>query len=318
MRQLSVLRFLNRSTEQSERSSELEVWDLFCGAGGFSCGARQAGHNVVFACDSDKESIEIHKLNHPDAVHWCCSLPREDIPFPTDGRKFHLHGSPPCQKFSNASGTQGFNESDFNAAKELIHWYLTTALSSGATTWSMEQVASASVIEIVEDYRKRNRRNMNWGVFKFDLLGVPQTRRRLIAGSPCIIAKLKRLSCRSRQRSVRDVIKNCKGTHIRNSKSWTSSQRTEDGTYIYKKASLSDCCHSVDSPSPTIVAKRLLTWVRKRNGRVVSHVPLSAMDNAALQTFPKYYSLPNNKTVALRMIGNAVPPLVAKLMLSHE
>ena len=117
--------------------------------------------------------------------------------------------------------------------------------------------------------------------------------------------------------SVREVLKNCRGAASQRS-CVDITQLTENGKYIYNKASMSDCCHAVDGPSPTILAKRMLTWVRKRNGRVVSHVPLSAMDSAALQTFPKSYSLPNNTTIALRMIGNAVPPLVAKLMLSNE
>ena len=46
----------------------VEVFDLFCGAGGFSQGAVQAGHRVVFACDSDPESIATHERNHP---HGC-------------------------------------------------------------------------------------------------------------------------------------------------------------------------------------------------------------------------------------------------------
>ena len=39
------------------QTNALEVWDLFCGAGGFSLGARLAGHRVVFACDASVDVL---------------------------------------------------------------------------------------------------------------------------------------------------------------------------------------------------------------------------------------------------------------------
>ncbi len=46
--------------------------DLFCGAGGTSSGIHLSGKNVkVLACvNHDKNAIESHKLNHPDAHHF--------------------------------------------------------------------------------------------------------------------------------------------------------------------------------------------------------------------------------------------------------
>ena len=101
MRQLSLRASLGCDEERSAcmDNGTIEVWDLFCGAGGFSEGARAAGCRVAFACDSNEEAIKTHRRNHPETVHRCCELPCE-LPLPTDGRLFHLHGSPPCQRFS--------------------------------------------------------------------------------------------------------------------------------------------------------------------------------------------------------------------------
>ena len=71
-----------------------KVYDLFCGIGGFSLGAENAGHRVVLAVDNDGDLLDSHKRNHPNCSHVCCELPIHDIQFPQTG-DWHLHGSPP-------------------------------------------------------------------------------------------------------------------------------------------------------------------------------------------------------------------------------
>ena len=46
------------------------VIDLFCGIGGFSTGAIQAGANVILAVDMWNDAIVIHTKNHPNTTHW--------------------------------------------------------------------------------------------------------------------------------------------------------------------------------------------------------------------------------------------------------
>ena len=43
--------------------------DLFCGAGGCSEGARQAGLECVLAIDSWNAALAVHITNHPNCVH---------------------------------------------------------------------------------------------------------------------------------------------------------------------------------------------------------------------------------------------------------
>jgi len=75
--------------------------DLFCGAGGFSEGLRQAGHECILAVDSWDTALETHKINHPDAEHWCrdvMEIDRDELP-----NADILIGSPPCQGFSQVN-----------------------------------------------------------------------------------------------------------------------------------------------------------------------------------------------------------------------
>lgn len=79
----------------------MKAVDLFAGFGGFSCGARMANTQVVWAANHSPLAVKVHQLNHPDTEHACqdlcqadwTSLPRFDL----------LLASPACQGHSTAS-----------------------------------------------------------------------------------------------------------------------------------------------------------------------------------------------------------------------
>ena len=48
----------------------IRTLDLFCGAGGSSCGARMAGATIVGGTDAWDTAIETFKLNYPGAKAW--------------------------------------------------------------------------------------------------------------------------------------------------------------------------------------------------------------------------------------------------------
>ena len=152
-------------------AARLDVFDFFCGCGGFSEGCIQAGHRVVFACDNNHAALAVHAKNHRDATHMCASLPvkRCQLPFPTDGSPFHVHGSPPCTTFSTMncrSGGEALATGRTNATR-LVHWYLKMVLASGCTSWTMEQVPSPLVLAVVERVRRKNLNRMDYGIFEF-------------------------------------------------------------------------------------------------------------------------------------------------------
>mgnify|MGYP006146644265 CR=1 FL=1 len=304
-------------------SESLECYDFFSGCGGWTTGAVQAGHRVVFACDHSAEALAAHEANHPDAAHLQAELPlpRAQLPFPKDGRPFHVHGSPPCTLFSTMNTRSGDAAPAKRRATRLVRWYLKTALASGCTSWSMEQVPSKIVIGVVRRFRAANLAKMDYGIFDFYDLGVPQRRKRLLAGSPALIARLKRMACHARRRSVRDVLPVVRGTHIRSSLRWEAKRLRHDrkpgeARYAYiKSPNPLHSCHSTKGAAPTVVTSSPLNWVTLGAGE---EPILTARELAALQCFPNDYAFPPTQALAKLLIGNSVPPLVARLLMGAE
>jgi len=84
------------------------VLDLFCGAGGFTCGLEQSGFKVLAGIDNDESALKTFAANHSDSIAIKHDLSK------VDGTLFEklsdniisevdvLVGGPPCQGFSVA------------------------------------------------------------------------------------------------------------------------------------------------------------------------------------------------------------------------
>lgn len=86
----------------ARKPSDLTVTDLFCGAGGSSLGASQAGGRLRMALNHWDLAIETHNSNFPDADHDCTDISA------TDPRRYPstqiLIASPECTNHSLAKG----------------------------------------------------------------------------------------------------------------------------------------------------------------------------------------------------------------------
>ena len=84
---------------------KLTVADLFCGAGGFSEGFRQAGFEIKFALDNWEVAVKTHELNHSDCKHSSLDILHME-PEDIDCIVPNVHviiGSPPCVSFSSSN-----------------------------------------------------------------------------------------------------------------------------------------------------------------------------------------------------------------------
>ena len=292
--------------------------DLFAGIGGASAGAAQAGYDVALAVDADQAAMDLHAYNHPHCTHLCCTLPpTRPLPLPSADETWHLHGSPPCTAVSVAN--QGRVEEKRDGAVDLIKWYVEFALESSATSWSMEQVATPVVLRYLETLKAAkapHRNRFAYAVVNFYDSGVPQERRRVIAGSPDLVARLLRLP--RWHRCVEDVIVAPRGTHLRNRMRWSCPRRDPTGEkrWVYKEYTDDDSCVPITGPAPTVVAYHPLRWTRpKRNFKPV---PLTHTELARLQCFPLGYEVGEHTQTAIRCIGNALPPIVMRQLLSRK
>ena len=155
----------------------VQVVDLFCGGGGFTEGAVRAGAEVVLSIDCWDAALEIHKANHPDipcenytlggSIVETAAYIRSRL---TPGAHFHLHGSPPCQKLSNASN------GDAEEGMVLVNWFIDLVGYMKPDSWSMENVVP--VAKKIDNHRPGTPYvKLNSADF-----GVPQTRNRIFAG----------------------------------------------------------------------------------------------------------------------------------------
>lgn len=83
----------------------MNIASFFAGAGGLDLGFQNAGFNVIWANEYDKEIWETYQKNHPDTVldkRSIVNIPSDEVP-ECDG----IIGGPPCQSWSEAGAMKG-------------------------------------------------------------------------------------------------------------------------------------------------------------------------------------------------------------------
>jgi site-specific DNA-cytosine methylase len=272
------------------------VIDLFCGAGGFSEGARQAGCEVVLAVDMWKEALDVHADNHPACEHWCeqlgGSLPdfakriREFIASTVpEGGRLHIHGSPPCQNLT------AFNHCRKNTevGLHLVEWTLKLISELRPHTWTMEQVRNASVISMIREYGGQAH-TVNMSDY-----GLSATRKRVIGGTidEDMLLLQKQNGC-GFDEMLRGIGTITEYTHI-SCGTRKRGERMPGGSYNSRP--ISDIAFTVTHAFPTFydpVTNKLKC--------------LSTEMAQCLQGFPSTYRFSKR---ARLMIANSVPPIFA-------
>jgi DNA-cytosine methyltransferase len=172
--------------------TQLTVGDLFCGAGGFSEGFRQAGFKISWAFDNWKPAYETYNNNFPGT-----EVITEDVrgfDFQKQAKRLKpidvLIGSPPCQHFSLAN--RGGN-GDVKRGLEFVAKFLEAVKALEPKYWIMENVPNlkpkleeACILDLDrfkgEDIQRYfPARSMI--IVDSSSFGVPQKRKRLFSGS---------------------------------------------------------------------------------------------------------------------------------------
>jgi DNA (cytosine-5)-methyltransferase 1 len=93
---------------QKMKTKKPRVLDIFCGAGGFSEGFRQAGFEIAAGIDNDPQALETYGQNFGSKKAVLCDLSRVKTLINSDGGEQLftnirvIIGGPPCQGFSIA------------------------------------------------------------------------------------------------------------------------------------------------------------------------------------------------------------------------
>ena len=183
--------------------------------------------------------------------------------------------------------------------KDGIRQALQVVLNYKYTSWSLENVSTPTVRELLDEFALRAPDLVSYTTVDAGELGAPTTRRRLIAGPPAMIERLREIPVH--RVSVAEAFAaagvNLPAQYIKN------STRSRDG---------SACIRSVSSQAHTQTASHPLTWCRA-DGRTVRC--LTVEETAIIQGFPQKWMLPRGSRAGIRALGNAVAPPVARAVM---
>lgn len=290
----------------------MKAVDLFAGAGGFTTGATEAGFTVLAAANHWRKAVEIHALNHPDTEHLCQDLCQAD--FTQMPRHDVLMASPACQGHTKARG------------KERPHHD-----ACRSTAWAVIACAEVHrpafiVVENVPEF-------LQWALYPAWRMalerlgyaisenmtdaadhGTPQHRRRVFV--ICTRSKTPLvLSLRVEPHTPARRILNFdtgKWTPIAGHAADTL-QRVKVGRAQFGQRFLiayygnENGGRSLDKPIGTITTKDRFALIDGDRMRM-----LSIEEARRAMGFPNSYMLPKERTHAMKMLGNAVPPPLAK------
>ena len=168
--------------EKIKMSKSLRIADLFCGAGGLSLPFYKRGHDIDFAIDIDKYSIETFKHNHKSKTG---NILNENIKnlfkIKSDlvyDDKFDLvMGGPPCQGFSTANRQNIIND----PRNELYKYFLKFISNTNPKFVIIENVVGIKnkandIISELDDIGY----SADYRVLQASNFGIPQNRRRVI------------------------------------------------------------------------------------------------------------------------------------------
>jgi DNA (cytosine-5)-methyltransferase 1 len=279
----------------------MKVIDAFCGAGGLSCGLKQAGLDVVLGVDIWREALRIYRRNlGVPTLRWDLNtvppLPPADA----------ILGGSPCQDFSQAG------DRDEGGRAWLTVRFAEAVAAYRPRFFALENVSRAVGCDaynmacgILHD--------AGYGLSEAELdasfHGVPQTRVRVI-----LVGELG-----GRDDELRDPL-----LAGRSDRPITVREHCGDRLAIryyyrhwYGRADdgRKRCVWSIDEVGPTITCNpdKVPRGYKSRKGDATKDLSqvraLTLREVAMIQTFPDSWDWSGVKTAdAFRMVGNAVPP----------
>lgn len=276
----------------------MRVVDLFAGLGGFTCGALEAGAEVILVVDADPAPLKVLAANAPSATAVLATLGegRDEVQLPPPASDLHVHFSTPCTELSIAR--RGDAKADIEAGLSMIKWAVRLVLGRGDHSWSLEQVPTKATRSLMTELVTAHPEQISYGVFDSADFGAPQTRLRLIAGPPRLIRTLKAIPS-ARHVSIRDAFEKA-GAELPapRCKNQTRSQAGGEPTM-----------RNVETQSFTVCAGHALTWCDTA-GKTVR--VMTARESAILMGFPSTWALPHCSRAAQRAVGNAMCVALSK------
>ncbi|MDD2516046.1 MAG: DNA cytosine methyltransferase [Candidatus Gracilibacteria bacterium] len=299
----------------------MKIISLFCGCGGLDLGFHMAGHEIVYANDFDKDSIETYKKNFDtsNCVIEHKSIIDVNINNIPDGDI--VIGGFPCQGFSVANIYRNEEDDRNKLYLELLRvikgknpkFFLaenvTGLCSLGGYKNDFDKSKKLGKIfkMILNDFRKIGY-DVEWKILNSSDYGVPQNRKRVIIVGirndlkyKYIFPKIKFIN----KKTVRDAIGDLPIEYSQNIPNHHGSKyKVKINGYLGNRHI------EWDKPAPTITGRGGGT-----GGPIIMPHPsqerrMTVREYARIQTFPDNFIFEGSISSQYRQIGNAVPPLM--------
>jgi len=330
-------------------SDDVVLVCLYSGMGGVEVGAKRAGVECVLSIDCWDEAVRTNALNNPRARHERITFGEGDdgsienvgrlILESVGNRRYHVHGSPPCQAFSL---TNPHERRDDRIGAEQMVWFfgLLQWLKDSEHpmwSWSCEQVPPARLGMLrLHNLGECNipafiRKAMKQPTLTAKEFGSIQHRERLFFGEGFTPVKS------AERNTIDDLLPHLRGEHEK-----AVSDGTWDGHFAEVEGEIDEDNKAWMRGNPTVCLMGSLTpgrygcsWTEDNYGRSfryvfatsgtttsIMHHPLSLTyvryltleEHLLLTGFPTDYQFPPDVSQSDRhtMMGNAVCPLVAE------
>lgn len=285
----------------------MNIVDLFCGCGGLSLGFQEAGNNIVAGYDNWDAAMDVYRLNFHHPVLKADLMDTGKV-IPTV-KKFSpdmIIGGPPCQDYSAAG------KRDEEGGRAILTVKYAEIVSAVKPKWFvMENVSNIlkykKVFEAMAILRSSGY-GISYAVLNAALCGVPQRRKRFFMVGALnepddFFDSYFTKNLADKEMTMRDYFGDSLGL---------------EAYYRHPRSYVRRGIFSIDEPSPTVrgVNRPMPTGYKLHHNDPVASLdgirPLTTMERAKVQTFPKDFMWTGSKTEVEQMIGNAVPVNLAE------
>ena len=287
------------------------VVDLFCGCGGLSLGFQNAGFHMVRAFDHWDKAVNVYNANlkgHEAEIKDVYDLTVDYI------KRFApdiVIGGPPCQDYSSAG-----QQDETKGRADLTLRYAELVCGVGVKWFVMENVdrilKSETLYKAINQFEKAGY-GLTGVVLDASKCGVPQKRKRFfligeLGGRNGFLENSLLQDQKKKSMTIRDYLGDEFGIEY---------------YYRHPRSYARRGIFSIDEPSPKDrgVNRPVPNTYKIHSGDATDDLskvrPLTTLERARIQTFPRDYIFQGNKTDLEQMIGNAVPVELASYVGRH-
>ncbi len=296
----------------------MRIISLFSGCGGLDLGLIQAGNNIIWANDIDKDACATYRENIGNHI-VCDDIKNIDVSTLPDADV--VVGGFPCQGFSQANRLRTLDD-DRNKLYRFFYNIISVKQPKFFIAENVKGILSlgngSAIKQIVSDFEAAGYTTSIHLVNMADY-GIPQTRQRVIIigqridlGKECRFVFPKPTHSKNgsfpKWISIKEAISHFPDPDMENSvlNHIYSAYKVEFRNFTGHRKT------DPDKPSPTILARGNgqggVCAIPHYNGRR----RLTIRESASIQTFPENFHFIGAMNSCYRQIGNAVPVLFAR------